>query len=181
MRRLRFVFLAAVVAGCGIPLDSAPEAVELEAVAVADAGGPIPGDLAAVSMYLVREASLVNVTRDLPAPPTLEIVFDSLFGPVTEPEQRSGLRTAIPRATEILAVDDDGATLQVNLSREFAAVGGDEEVLAVAQIVMTVTRIEGIELVAFKLEGVPTDVPVANGALSDDPVGAEDYASLIAP
>lgn len=181
MRRLSLVFLAAVMAGCGIPLDSAPEAVELEVAAAADAGGPILGDLAAVSIYLVRDASLVNVTRDLPAPPTLEIVLDSLFGPVTEPEQRSGLRTAIPRATEILAIDEDGATLHVDLSREFAAVGGEEEVLAVAQIVMTATSMEGIDLVAFRLEGVPTDVPVANGALSDDPVGAEDYGSLIAP
>jgi hypothetical protein len=182
VRRLTtLVFVVTVVAACGIPVDSAPEVVELEVAAAADAGGPILGDLAAVSIYLVRDASLVNVTRDLPAPPTLEIVVDSLLGPVTEPEQRSGLRTAIPRATEILAIDEDGATLHVDLSPEFAVVGGEEEVLAVAQIVMTATSIEGIELVAFQLEGVPTDVPVADGALSDDPVGAEDYASLIAP
>lgn len=46
--------------------------------------------------------------------------------------------------------------------------------LAVAySLLMAVTSIEGIELVAFQLDGVPTDVPVANGALSDDPVGAE--------
>jgi len=181
VRRLGLVFMAAVVAGCGIPFDAAPEAVEVEVAAVAEAGGHFLGDLAAVSIYLVRDASLVNVTRDLPAPSTLEIVFDSLLSPVTEPEQRSGLRTAIPRATEVLAIDEEGATLQVDLSQEFAAVGGEEEVLAVAQIVMTATSIEGIELVAFRLEGVPTDVPVANGALSDDPVGAEDYVSLIAP
>lgn len=181
MRRRFLVLLATAVAGCGIPVDSAPEPVELEVAAVADAGGPILGDLAAVSIYLVRDDSMVNVTRDLPAPPTLEIVFDSLLGAVTEPEQRSGLRTAIPRATEVLAIDEDGGRLQVDLSREFAAVGGEEEILAVAQIVMTATSIEGIELVAFQLEGVPTDVPVANGALSDDPVGAEDYVSLVAP
>jgi hypothetical protein len=33
-------------------------------------------------------------------------------------------------------------------------------------------------LVAFELEGVPTDVPVADGALSVDPVGADDYSVL---
>lgn len=181
MRRMTLLSLALAVAACGIPLDSAPEAVELEVAAASDAGGPVLGDLAAVSIYLVRDASVVNVTRDLPAPPTLEIVFDSLLGSVTEPEQRSGLRTAIPRATEILAIEEVDATLQLDLSQEFAAVGGEEEVLAVAQIVMTATSIEGIELVAFQLEGVPTDVPVANGALSDDPVGAGDYASLVAP
>jgi spore germination protein GerM len=181
VRRLTLVLLATVVAGCGIPLDPAPEVVDVEFAAAADAGGPIPGDLAAVSIYLIRNDSPVSVTRDLPTPPTLDIVFDSLLGPVTEPEQRAGLRTAIPRGTETIAIDDDGATLLIDLNREFAAVGGEEEILAVAQIVLTATSFGGIESVAFQLEGVPTDVPVADGALSADPVGADDYASLIAP
>jgi spore germination protein GerM len=181
VRRLIFVLLVTVVASCGIPLDTAPEPVDVEFAAAADAGDPIPGDLAAVSIYLLRDDSLVSVTRDLPAPPTLDIVLDSLLGPVTEPEQRAGLRTAIPRGTEILAIDEDGAELLVDLSRTFAAVGGEEEILAVAQIVMTATSIDGVDFVSFQLDGVPTDVPVANGALSADPVGADDYTSLVAP
>jgi len=181
MRRLMTVFLATVVVGCGIPFETVPEAVDVDFVAAADAGDPIPGDLAAVSIYLVRNDSLVSVTRDLSAPPTLEIVFESLLGSVTQPEQRAGLRTAIPRGTETLSIDVDDATLLLDLNREFAAVGGEEEILAVAQIVMTATSFDGIESVAFQLEGVPTDVPVANGALSVDPVGADDYGALIAP
>lgn len=181
MRRLTLVLVAIVIGGCGIPVDSAPEAVDVEFAAAADGGGPILGDLAAVSIYLVRNDSLVSVTRDLPAPPTLDVVFDSLLGPVAEPEQRAGLRTAIPRGTENLGIDEEGTTLLVDLNRDFAAVGGEEEILAVAQIVMTATSFDGIESVAFQLEGVPTDVPVASGALSVDPVGPDDYTSLIAP
>lgn len=179
MRRAAIVLLATALAGCGIPLDAAPEAVEVEVAAAPDDAGPIPGDLAAVSIYLVRNDSLVDVTRDLPAPPTVEIIFDSLLGSVTEPEQRSGLRTAIPRGTETISIDESGTTLLVDLSRDFAAIGGEEEVLAVAQIVLTATSIDGIELVDFRIEGIHTDVPVANGALSADPVGAADYEALI--
>jgi spore germination protein GerM len=71
--------------------------------------------------------------------------------------------------------------LRIDLNRVFAAVGGEEEILAVAQIVLTATSIEGVDLVAFQLDGVPTDVPVASGALSVDPVGAADYSALVAP
>jgi spore germination protein GerM len=175
------VLLSTLAAGCGIPLDDAPEAIDVEFAAAVDGAVPVPGDLAAVSIYLVRNESLVSVTRDLSAPPMLEVILNSLFGPVTEPEHRAGLRTAIPRSTQILSIEEEGATLLVDLSRDFAAVGGEEEVLAVAQIVMTAASFEGVESVAFQLEGVPTDVPVASGALSVDPVAADDYASLVAP
>lgn len=175
------VFLAVVlVASCGIPLDSEPEMVDIGSDDVPDPTGPILGDLTAVSIYLVRGDALVHVTRDLPSPVSPESVLDSLLDDVTEPEERAGLRTAIPLGTDAIAITRDGPVLTVDLSREFAAVGGEEEILAVAQIVLTATSMDGIEMVAFALDGVPTDVPQAGGALSDDPVTASDYESLVA-
>lgn len=181
MRRLVTALAALTLVGCGVPLDSEPETVDIEAVADPDDDGPVLGDLSAVSMYLVRDEALVPVTRDLPSPPKPEIVLGSLLGDITEPERRSNLRTAIPPRTRALGIVIEDTVLRVDLSREFASVGGEEETLAVAQIVLTATGIEGVDLVAFELEGVPTDVPVASGALSVDPVGASDYEGLIAP
>lgn len=181
MKRLVGLLAALTLVGCGIPLDSAPEVVDLEAAADPDDVGPVLGDLSAVSLYLVRDEVLVPVTRDLPSPPAPEVVLGSLLGDVTEPEQRSDLRTAIPPGTRALGVTVEDSTMRVDLSREFASVGGEEEILAVAQIVLTATALEGIDLVTFELDGVPTDVPVASGALSAEPVGAADYESLIAP
>lgn len=170
-----------VLGACGVPIESEPVPIELEEAAVPDDNSPVIGELSTASMFLVRDELLVPVTRDLPSPTTPEIIFDSLLGPVTEPERRSNLRTAIPPGTQVVSVGIDRDLLLIDLSREFAAVGGEEEILAVAQIVLTATSMDQVGRVAFELDGVSTDVPVASGALSGQPVGADDYQSLIAP
>lgn len=180
MRRMALVFVALALAACGIPVEGEPEVVDVELGVPVESDTPAPGELAAVSIYLVRNENLVHVTRDLPSPSSLTSIFGSLLGRVTDEEREANLRTAIPPGTETISLTEDGSVLRIDLNSEFAAVGGEEEILAVAQIVLTATSVEGVDLVAFQLEGVPTDVPVADGALSVDPVGAEDYAALIA-
>lgn len=182
MRSLRLLIgLVLAVTACGIPIDAEPEVVDVEVDDSPVSPGPIPGDLAAVSMYLISDETLVRVTRDLPDPQSLEAILGSLLEGVTEPEERSNLRSSIPTATRVLRIEREGNLARIDLSREFAAVGGGEEILAVAQIVLTATSVDGIDLVALLLEGVPTDAPVASGALSIEPVSAADYASLISP
>lgn len=176
---VHLVLVALVAAACGIPMEAEPEILDVKIQPVQESESVAPGDLASVSIYLVRNDALVRVTRDLPSPPSLTSIFDSLLERVTEPERRANLRTAIPPGTRTIEVTEDGSTLRIDLSQEFASVGGEEEIFAVAQIVLTATSIEGVDLVAFQLDGVPTDVPVANGALSADPVGADDYAALV--
>lgn len=182
MRRILSV-VASVLAlvACGIPIESEPEPFDVVMPPADDNQSSRPGDLAPVAMYLVGDDLVVQVTRDLPSPPSLTVVFESLLGGVTQAERSANLRTAIPPGTETLSVTEDGSVLRIDLNRVFAAVGGEEEILAVAQIVLTATSIEGVDLVAFQLDGVPTDVPVASGALSVDPVGAADYSALVAP
>lgn len=178
--RVVFLLVALLAAACGIPVEAEPEVVDVELAPQGESETPAPGDLAAVSIYLVRDDSLVHVTRNLPSPSSLTSIFVSLLGRVTNEERQANLRTAIPPDTETISITEDGSILRVDLNSEFAAVGGEEEILAVAQIVLTATRVEGVDKVAFQLEGVPTDVPVASGALSVDPVGASDYESLVA-
>lgn len=178
--RIVLSVFALVIAACGIPVEAEPEVVDVELAPPTGNETPAPGELAAVSLYLVRDDSLVHVTRDLPSPSSLTSIFESLLGGVTDEERQANLRTAIPPDTETISITEDGSVLRVDLNSEFAAVGGEEELLAVAQIVLTATSVEGVDQVAFQLEGVPTDVPVASGALSVDPVGAADYESLIA-
>lgn len=172
-------WLSLSIVACAVPLDPVPEMVEV------DLGDPpvverdVAGDLVAVSLYLVEEGSIVAVTRDLTPPADVMSVLGSLLSGTTEPEERTGLRTSIPSGTRLLAVDRDGSTVRLDISRDFAAVGGEEELLAVAQIVLTATGIEGVDSVLFDLEGVPTDVPLPNGALSDRPVNAANYRALL--
>lgn len=178
-RSLVSVALAMLLVGCGIPVDSEPEIVEVVINPMPVTEAPVRGELASVSVYLVRDDRLVETTRALPSPPSIISIFESLLDDVTDQDREDELRTSIPPGTETISVTEDGSVLRVDLNSEFASVGGEEEVLAVAQIVLTATSIEGIDLVAFQLEGLPTDVPVADGALSVDPVGVDDYSVLI--
>lgn len=178
---IRLALMGVALTACGVPIDDLPEPVEIELVETPIAEPSVTEDLQAVPIYLVEEGSITSVTRDLPPPRDAASVLESLLEGTTEPEERTGLRTSIPAETMLLGVEMDGRTAHIDLSRDFAAVGGDEEVLAVAQIVLTVTDVDGVDDVLFYLEGIPTDVPLPNGALADRPLGRAEYTSLVSP
>ena len=178
MRRSILLVVAFLISACGIPTDATPEAISVD---LGDPGGIEQATgprLAAVSIYLVRDDRLVHVTRDLPSPARLSDVLESLVSGETEPEDRAGLRSSIPIGTELLGIHQDVNVATVDLSSDFAAVGGRQELLAVAQVVLTAMGIEGVDAVRFELEGTLTAVPTFSGALADDPVTAADYAPL---
>ena len=179
MKRLFLVVVALVLASCGIPVDDAPETFSLEEVGPALEDLPAAGELAAAPLYLVGDDGLVRVTRDLPVPIDAGAVLESLLAGVTEPEDRSGLSSSIPVGTDLLGFDIAESIATVNLTANFATVGGQQEILAVAQIVLTLTQFGGTDGVVFELDGVTTDVPTADGALATVAVTPADYESLI--
>jgi spore germination protein GerM len=181
MRYLLLMIASLLMSGCGIPVDTEPEGLVLDVEAPVEAQTTPPEDLAAVSVYLIRDERIVHVTRDLPSPASPDEILRSLLEGVTGPEERVNLRTSISTETQLLGLREQGSVLHVDLSRDFAGMGGEEETLAIAQIVLTLTSIEGIESVEFALDGVQTDVPVSDGALSDRPVSANDYQVLVSP
>lgn len=173
------VALVVVLAGCGIPVDGAPETFTLPDVGSDIDDFPATGELAAAPLYLVGDEGLVRVTRDLPDPIDARSLVESLLSGVTEPEDRSGLSSSIPLGTELFGLDIADRIATVDLSADFASVGGQQEILAVAQIVLTVTQLVDVDGVVFELEGVRTDVPTADGALATVAVTPDDYESLI--
>lgn len=173
------VLASMLLLACGVPIDEAAETLMIELDQPPQIDEPQPQDLAAVSVYLIRDDVLVHVTRDLPVPTTLEDTLESLLSGVSRPEERANLRTSIPPGTTLLGLEIDEGIASLDLSSDFASVGGEEELLAVAQIVLTVTSADGVSHVEFQLEGVPTDVPVTGGALSVDPVSPDQYDELI--
>ena len=179
MRRWALAVLVAMLAGCGIPVDDAPEVFSLPDVGAEGDDFPATGELAAAPLYLVGAEGLVRVTRDLPDPIDGAALLQSLLSGVTEPEDRSGLSSSIPLGTELTGFDVVDRVATVDLSADFASVGGQQEILAVAQIVLTVTQLADVDGVVFELDGVRTDVPTAEGALATVAVTPDDYESLI--
>lgn len=173
--------LAVFLVGCGVPVESEPQRLDIESALPVEIEERSAEGVTMVTVHLVRNERLLARTRDMPGPPGLETVMSALLGGTTALEDREGLRTAIPSGTRLLGARREGSVASLDLSGEFVAVGGEEEILAVAQIVLTVTSLEGISAVLFELEGIPTGVPVAGGALSTDPVDAVDYAELVGP
>ena len=51
--------------------------------------------------------------------------------------------------------------------------------LAVGQLVLTLSSIEGIDDVALTAAGSPIQAPLPGGALTDRPLRADDYAALL--
>ncbi len=100
-----------------------------------------------------------------------------LAGPTAQ-EEAAGLRTAIPASSVVRQVSVAEGVATVDVSPEFAGVGGQEEIMAIAQLVLTLTA-RGVERVTIHLEGLPVALPLPNGVLVTDPVGFDDYQVLI--
>jgi spore germination protein GerM len=54
----------------------------------------------------------------------------------------------------------------------------DEQLLALGQLVFTLTDQPGIGGVEFSLEGEPVDVPLADGTTQDGPVSRDDLPEV---
>src|SRR5436305_7125431 len=93
-------------------------------------------------IWLTRSGLLHHVTREVGGPGARAALRSLLSGP-TDTERTSGVRTAIPKGTRVLAVSVAGHTATVNLSERFAADAGDSRatVLRLAQVVYTLTAL----------------------------------------
>ena len=177
MRRLLVCGLLGILLGaCGIPLQGEPEAIDIQlrsvgTPAVTDTLGPADG-----TIYLVRGGGLVAVDRELSTDPAALMAL--LFRGPTTAEEQGGLRSAIPQSSTVRTVEVTGRSAVVDVSRQFAEIGGEEEILAIAQIVLTLT-VKSADRVSIELEGTPVAIPLPDGALATAPVGFSDYAALI--
>jgi len=137
-----------------------------------------PGGEYEVRSYFIRGTELEQVIRhadDRSAPTAIELL---LAGP-TPGEVASGLRTAL--APQQLTVDPDADVapdaVVVEAGRDFASVAGTNQLLAVAQLVWTLTELPGVDRVWITIDGEPVEVPTDNG-LSSQPVRRQDFMSV---
>jgi spore germination protein GerM len=126
---------------------------------------------------LVRDGTVTPVPRtvegDRPTA-TLEVL---IAGP-TAGEQAAGLRTALLTEDVIRDARVAAGVAHVDLRLLFAT-GTQESILAVAQLVCTLTGLPGVGQVAFTLDGQPVEVPRSDGSLTSGTVSREDYATVI--
>lgn len=171
-----------LLAGCGIPRDDEPRALDPARAPVGAlpraSSVPEPVGNDRVALYFIRDGLVAPATRPVPQSTSVEPLLELLFAGPTSTEQAAGTSSLIPASLSVVSVRQQGSTVVVTL-------GGSEglvrpQVLAFAQIVATLTpdRATGVR---FRLDGADLAVPRSDGSLTDAPVSRADYASLLAP
>ncbi len=173
---------AALTAGCGIP-DKGAEPIAAASVPFglvepsSGSSATTSAHTTRVNLYFVVGERLVGVPRDVQQSSSSSSVLSTLAEGVTTEEARLGLRSALGDGT-IGAVRDGGGLVQVELTDEFDQTVGDP-LLAIAQIVLTVTELDPTTRVSFSAAGVPSSVPLPDGTSTDGPVQRADFQVMV--
>lgn len=104
------------------------------------------------------------------------VLRDLLGGPLPA-EQEQGLTTALPTGSKALT-RLAGGVASVSLSGALLDNGRSDQVLALAQLVVTLDALPEVRGVRFLQDGEPLPVPRADGAIVSEPLTAADYRDL---
>jgi hypothetical protein len=180
------VALGLSLVGCGVSAEQDASLAGAEDVPfglldpAVESESPLEGATGtAVPVFLVRGEGpeLVGVARLAPSG-ALSSRLDVLAEGPTPSEAASGLRSALAGPEAVTSVDLSGGVARVDLSRDFTELSGSDQLLAIAQMVFTLTERADVSRVGFTLDGEPVQVPRGDGSLTSDPVARGDYADL---
>jgi hypothetical protein len=186
---LAVLALLALAAGCGIRPDhgavlAQPADVPFDLLdpsppvtATTISSGPT-APTARATIFLVQGERLAGATRDLPAPVSPSSILEALTAGPSDSEIALGLRTALLADNLIRSASVTGGVAAVDLGPAFTEIGGRDQIVALAQIVSTLTGLPGVGRVSFTLQGSPVGVPRGDGAITTDSVSRDDYATL---
>lgn len=143
---------------------------------IAGGGSPDASQSERVTLYMVAGNHLMPVARtgrsQLPRP---ELVVRALLSGPTRNELGMGFSTAIPAAVELSGVTVQNGIAAVDFNSAFSA-PGDEYLLRLAQVVYTLSQLDGVEAVLFYTEHHQLLVPDQNHQQHSDPVSKARYS-----
>lgn len=180
------LLLVALLTGCGVPSQDSAVVAPREEVpfGLLDAdrepvAGARPSRGATVEVFLHSddEERLVAVERRV-ARSSVQAALAELEEPPTSTEKLAGLNSTLSDIDGISSVDVAGVVVEVDLTDDFADIGGSDQLVALAQIVYTATGRPGADQVTFTLEGEPVEIPIGDGTLTTGTVDREDYEQL---
>lgn len=180
------VLVALALVACGAPTGSPAQTI-----------GSVPYDLAAPStsarptatatpsrgsqVYLLRDEMLVPAS---PAPEgagvrdTAVRALEQLVARPDDQDRTAGLSTALGPDVSLSLVDLANGRATVDIRAGEQAPGAGRLPLAVGQVVLTLTSIDGVDEVVLTSDGTPIAAPLPGGALTAQPLRAGDYAEL---
>jgi hypothetical protein len=175
-RALTLLVAAVLLTGCGVRAQDQPEQVTTAAPQSVEVGAGNHRVGPRLTIFFVRGAELTPVQRTTDAATTVAALDLLVQGP-TRAEVGTGIRTAL--APEVVGVDQPFPDLvpTVAVTRGFTGLTGGNQLLAVAQVVWTLTDLPTVAAVRFTVDGAPVEVPTDDG-LTDLAVDRDDYRSV---
>lgn len=171
------VALTFLASACGVNSQRHPETITLDPSQEATTPRPTDPSPMTVIVYFIDGERLKPVTRGVPDR-SASSMLQALAGGPTGSEVLAGVRTAIPPQKFRVWISDTSASVAViQVSQGFVSISGENQLLAVAQLVWTVTQRPGIERARLELAGEPVEVPTDRG-LVGYPVSRSDFASV---
>lgn len=185
---------AIILASCGVPTGGGPHAISRNQVPfrlltneppTTTTTAPALDDVP-VTVYFISQPDqhLVPAERAVPTAFTLRTVVDALLTGPTNVERTEGYHSALSSAVRLLRTKPakptpSTTTVTLDFNQAFGQISGTQQVLAVAQVVYTVTAELGAQVgVQFQIDGADIDVPTDTGAESSGPVLRKQYQSV---
>ncbi len=174
-----------VVVGCGVPVQREAAPIEPGAIPtqLRDPDEPTSPEATTtpgrptVQVDFVRRDRLVSLRRDAPGDRLAAVVQALKDGP-TKTEQANAITTALPPDLSLTVLAVQNRRVILDLSGQTDGRSATENVLAVGQIVLSLTALPTIDEVLFTHDGATVEALLADGALTTDPLTAEDYETL---
>jgi hypothetical protein len=173
---------ALALSACSIGTQPEPVPASAPTASTTSAGPSRQGVPLTVQVYLVQGEHLARATRTVPPGAGLEPSFVGLAVPVTPAMAASGIRSALPIASNPLrgVVDEDGVA-RIQLPTGFERISVHEQSLAMAQLVFTVTANSLAQSVQLVQGTRALPMPAPSGQLVTRPVTRVDYAAYNPP
>jgi len=172
--------MLAVAPGCGFPTQTSPHPIggdEQPQTISTDSGGQEPA-VEAITVWFVNQDVLVPIVRRVPLPPDAATAVATDAAGVTPSESARGYRSTIPDPSMIRGAKVSRGTATVQLAAEFLDIPPDDQVLALGQLVFTLTDLRGIGRVRFEIDGDAVVVPLPAGDSTEGSVSRDDFAPL---
>jgi spore germination protein GerM len=138
----------------------------------------VPIETERATLWLVAGETLVASRQDVAAPATVGSVTSELLAGPDEAERERGLRSALPDPTVVVGTELARGMATVELTPSFSEISPQDQLLAVGQLVLTLTDLRGIGSVQFTLDDVPVAVPTPTGESTEQPVFRDQFLEL---
>ena len=186
--RLRLVVVAALAAGvlasaCAVGTDSVPQPIArqdvpfglLKPTTPTSAPGPASEG---ITVFFEGLHHLVTVNPSVPEPVTLRSLLRALGAGPTSAESAAGVLSPVSTAAPLTLTSHTGDTVVVDVGTSFSALSGQNQIVAAAQLVYTLTLFPGVNQVVIRVGRQRTRMPTANGQISSGPLTRHAYANL---